>query len=357
MFSPKEMILAPELSLEKFDKLLEYLYWERKKEFEIERLKIERGCYDNIQRHGGKQTTRSVHNNAAAAPLSEDDNDIDNNDDPAPVATSRVAAYTKEDIEFNAATSYGLLGESFVGKLAKTKLWSASKSKAESLYNEHKLVIKENFRSLGKITRAKTLLHYVLWGSAIAQRADRWSHAKDIEFLIPAKDDIDLKLVGYSDEQVAAAVEFLQERWKAICPFPDLYINTTLFASRLDSAHAKLIETEHLRDKFNVLEAPYVAKVLEKYDYVDPEAIRARIQSNRYDYKESFRWEIMQQFKKNPPPFITPDPKYPWMQQIPQYLTPYKQELEHTVNSLWEEFKDQQAAWDKERIAAGILNY
>lgn len=355
MFNPKEIIMTADLSPEKFDKLLEYLYWERKQELELERLKIERGCYDKVQKHGGKQTKRSATNNAAAAQFSPDEDDLDDDDDDedqTPATSNRVAAYTKEDREFNAATSYGLLGESFVGKLAKTKLWSASKSKAESIFRDNKVVIKERFRSMNRESKAKTLIHYILWGSAIAQRADRWPHAKDIEFLVPAKDDIDLKLVGFTDEQIATAVQFLQERWGAICSFPDLHINTTLIASRLDAAHEKIVVEEKHREEFDVLKAPYVLKMLEYYPYIDHEGMKNRIIANRYDYRSSFRWNVMQDFKKTPPPFITPDPKYPWLQQVPQYLTPYKQELEKRVAEVWEETRAEQQEWDRKRVEA-----
>lgn len=349
MYNTKKLLLNQDLSPEKFDKLLEYLYWERKQELELERLKIERGCYDNIP--SGKASRSRGHNAAAASaaePVYEDD---DEESERVSSPKHKPSSHSTEDKEFNAATGYGLLGESFVGKLAKTKLWASSKSKAESLFNEHKLILKEKFKPKERFHKVRTLLHYILWGSAIAQRADRWPHAKDITYLLPAKDDIDLKLITYNDQEIAAAVEFLQERWAAICPFPDLSINTTLIASRLDKAQEQLILAEKHREEYNVLKSPLVAKVLESYPYVDFEKVKARIEANRYDYRAALKFQIMQDFKVNPPPFITPETNCTWLQQVPSHLSPYKQNLEKLVDKLWWELREDQEAWDKQRKA------
>jgi hypothetical protein len=350
MCNTKKLLLNHELSPEKFDKLLEYLYWEKEQEFAlqkeslaIERLKVEKN-YHSPNKSGKARTIQSNSAAATAAELDDEEDELANK-----LMPQRLSSYTSEDLEYNAATSYGLLGDSFVGKLAKTKLWSASKSRAESLFNQHKAILKEQFKSLDRLPKVKTLLHYILWGSAVAHRADRWPHAKDVEYLVPAKDDIDLKLVTYTDEQIAQAVNFLQERWGAICSMPDLSINTTLIAKRLDNAHEKLVLKEKHQEEYDVLKSPFIAKMLEKYNYISNDILRDRIHSNSFDYKNCFTFQVMRDFKVKPPPHITPSEAYPWLQQVPSYLTPYKRELEADAERVWNELREEQMAWDAKR--------
>jgi hypothetical protein len=325
----EEALFNKDLSDDRFDKILEYLYWKAREESsnlekdrQLELRKIE------LTLSKGSKTIKPVAAATAAAAYSSD--------------------YTTEDIDFNHQTGFGYLPESQLGKLSKTKLWDASKITAQRLYEQYEPEIKQVFKPSPKYARTKTLLQYILWGSSLANRADRWTHAKDMDFLLVGRDEINLKLGNYQDNELVAGAEFLKKHWGAICSNEKIHLNTTLIAHRLDSAYElHLREEEHL-ETYNVLNSPFVSKLLEKYDYVDKDAIKARIEANKFDYRAATSFEILQQFRSVRPSNIE-DSDDPWKMRYLSYIDDYQKELQEDIRIIWNNLKDEQDAWDKQR--------
>lgn len=320
-------ILNLPLSDHKFDKLLEFLYWEREKQYDIELKKLEVLKLDLLSKQ--KPQRQSL--------------------PPPPPANSTTESseeFTEEERKFNLETSFRRLGDTEIGKIAKTRLWSATKLQTNELLDNHKDLSKD-------ISKLKVLIHHMLWASSLAHRAERWPQAKDMGSLLNAKQDLKLKLDSHTDEELINAVNFIQEYWGSICSDPDLYFNTTLMGHRLDEAMALKKKQDKISADYNVLNSPFIKEMLKTYSYINTAQLEKRIEANNYDYFNSFIFEVMVDFRKNRPPQIE-DSGDPWPMQIPANIDSYQTQLEKDTEQTWERFKYEQNKWDQERRASLI---
>lgn len=341
----KDLLINPGLSSEQFDKALEYLYWEKKEQFSLERYKIDNAARQNEQM---AQPRRSA--TRSAAPPQETYADSDEESERG----HRNSAVMPEDLEFNHATSYGALGDSYAGKLCKTKLWNITKSVSEKVFNDHKQVMKQVFPGIDRVQKIRPMLQQLLLASSLAHRADRWSYAKDISFLKAAKDEIDLKLLPFTDEQLVAGINFLQERWGSICPSPDISYNSTLLCDRLDAAFEKQALMQQNKELYDVIKSPFMVKVLDKYKCADLDKLRERIEVNYLDYRTCVRYEAMQYFRENQPADIDIGEGQEWAQHFPMYIAEFREKLGKDIEVIWKETLVEQLDWEKEYKAAKI---
>lgn len=313
-------ILNLPISDYKFDKLLEFLYWEREKQHDIELKKLEILKLDLLSKQKSQRQ-----------PLIQ----------PANSTTETAEEFTEEERKFNAETSFRRLGDTEIGKIAKTRLWNATKLQTNELLDNHKDISKD-------ILKLKVLIHHMLWASSLAHRAERWPQAKDIGSLLNARQDLKLKLDSHTDEQLIEATRFIQEYWGSICPNPELYFNTTLMGARLDEALALKKKQDRVSADYNVLNSPFIKEMLKTYGYINTAQLESRIKANNYDYFNSFIFEVMVDFRKNRPPQIE-DNGDPWPMQIPVNIDGYQTQLEKEAGIAWERLKYEQTKWDKER--------
>jgi hypothetical protein len=313
-------ILNLPISDYKFDKFLEFLYWEREKQHDIELKKLEILKLDLLSKQKSQRQ-----------PLIQ----------PADSTIETAEEFTEEERKFNAETSFRRLGDTEIGKIAKTRLWNATKLQTNELLDNHKDLSKD-------ILKLKVLIHHMLWASSLAHRAERWPQAKDIGSLLNARQDLKLKLDSHTDEQLIEATRFIQEHWGSICPNPELYFNTTLMGVRLDEALALKKKQDRVLAGYNVLNSPFIKEMLKTYGYINTAQLESRIKANNYDYFNSFIFEVMVDFRKNRPPQIE-DNGDPWPMQIPVNIDSYQTQLEKDAGITWERLKYEQTKWDKER--------
>lgn len=307
-----------------FDQLIEFLRWREQiiteREITLKQLELEK---KNVSGGGAE------YNLSHAAPQEH-------------------GKYSEKEIEMNLSTGFGELVPTDIGKVAKTKLWRATKNKTELICREFNAEVRQMFPNTEKITRLKTLLHCFLWSSSISARADFWPNAKDIDYVISAKSEIESKLNGYEPEDIVNAFEFFRKHWGSIFPNSAVTLNTTLIADVLDRAFESCTKEKVLREKYSPLEAPFVQEILSIYPNLDKESVAKRIEVNKFNYVDSLRQELFSLYRKARPASI-PETGNDWKMDIPSFLTTYKNEINEALRVAWQKTKDRQAEFDSKR--------
>lgn len=259
-----------------------------------------------------------------------------------------VGKYSEEDLRFNYQTGFGELVPTDIGKVAKTKLWRATKNKSELLFTEHKSIIVKKFGSAEKVSRFKTLLHCFLWSSSVSARAEYWPNAKDIDYVISTKSEIESRLHKYTPFEIIKAFEFYREYWSAIFPDFSSELNTTLLADVLDKAYETAAKKSKATIEYNCIEAPLVKEILALYPEIDKEQLKNRIEVNNFNYIDSIRQELFGAFKKARPRSI-PETGNDWKMDIPTFLPQYRKEIDAALTQCREKTSTSQEEFEKAR--------
>lgn len=306
---------------EQIDNILEFLRWREK---EITEREI---------------TVARLKNDKSAKPQPSNSKEEEQNE---------IGKFSAEDIIFNEYTGYGELVPTDIGKVAKTKLWRASKNKAEAIYNDHKAIIALKFGTAERSSRLKTLLQCFLWSSSISARATRWPNAKDSDYVISGKSEISSRLNSFTSEDIVKAFEFYREHWSAIFPNYEIELDTSLIAEVLDRAYSEVKANSKISSELDPLESPYIKEMIQRFPVLEPDKLKKRIIVLAYNYPAAVQQELFSSYK-NQRPDVIPDTGNDWKTEIPVYISDYKKHIETQSCEAWKLTESAQLEFEKKR--------
>lgn len=182
--------------------------------------------------------------------------------------TSKIESesnHSQEDIEFNNLTGFGHLQNKHIGKIAKTNLQSAIKTKFQEIESQIDFDEIKNLSSMDlNSTKIKSLFISLLMGSMSSIRLTRWPNAPDSDMIFSIKSEINDKLDEYDFNIIIYAVEFIKEYLDEEYNQTSIgQLDTTLFAEILDDAYIKQELQEEYKEDFDVNNSP-VGKAINK---------------------------------------------------------------------------------------------
>ena len=170
--------------------------------------------------------------------------------------------FSQEDIDFNELSGFGLMPRANIGKIGKTTLTQAVRSKSAEIEPLWKCVLRNKSQSKDcNPARIRTLIGTFLYGSIASSRLDFWPKAPDSSMILTIKEEVLHRLNGYDTELIVPVFEFLKQYFKENYASTELEdINTSLFSDFIDDAYIKQEALDVYEEDYNILNSPF-AKV------------------------------------------------------------------------------------------------
>lgn len=313
------LALAPRLTEEQFQKLLDHDRWKVEATFahevRLEELKLA------SKRSGGAGGGGSLPN----------------------------AGVSGEDRKFNELTSYGACSDKHIGLISKTKVWEGANERSTKLFEQWYAHLQENniipLKDL-KEGRIKTLLLAFLWASGCSHRVAKWPEASDFHLVETLRKDLRERFSKFSKHSIIAAYESLKIFWKEIndyelCPF-----NSSLIADILDESYLYVSQKADEESKVDIKNSPLFFEFEKNFPHVPLSTLEKYYLKNRFNFVAAGVGALRKVFTTSCPSEL--EHKFTaneWPKKWHTYLSSYETKWQKQLTTIQHETREAQEKW------------
>lgn len=315
---------------ELFDKWIEFEKWKLEKQHshEIELKKMELEFSSSIESSIKKQRG---YNKSIISPET----------DPVEVLKNKV-------------TLFGEDNPSYIGKIARTKIFYQADAKSKELAQTWKNYL---VNSLGYSSQEADKLRPVIRSfyavAATSQRCCDYPEAKDKEESISWVKNVYLKTLKSKPKKIIIdSYECIKNTWSEGFDF-----NVSLIGDFLDEIYSSQIQEENKKDQYKFVNSPLYEKVIADYslfDGINPNTIESLIYSkNNGNYLAGMISALTVELKNQRPEFLSEEvDEEDWAQLWPQYLGVCKKKWQEDLIPKINLAVLEQKKWEKEKNQA-----
>jgi hypothetical protein len=319
------MAIAPQLSEDLLQKLLEHDRWKLEAQFSHE-LKLEE--IRIAARRGGNNASQIVK------------------------AVEQNTGISEEDKKFNELSSYGTCTDKHIGLIAKTKVWEGANACSIKLFEKWYEHIQDNnvvpLKDLRE-GRIKTLLLAFLWASGCSHRTAKWPEASDSHLIETLKKDLGERFSKFSKHSIVAAYESLKIFWREINDYEQCPFNSTLIADILDEAYSYVNQKATEESKVDIKNSPLFSEFEKNFPHVPLESLEKYYVKNRYNFVSAGVGALRKAFTTIRPPEL--EHKFSekeWPKKWHQYIVSFEPKWQKQLTEIQQQTKEAQKQWKEE---------
>lgn len=249
------------------------------------------------------------------------------------------------------ATLYGESDSSYIGKIARTKIFYQADERSKQLSEIWKnYLVNERGLSTQEVEKLRPIIRSFYAVAATSQRCCDYPEAKDREESITWVENVYLKTLRSKPKKIVIdAYECIKNTWNEGFDF-----NVSLIGGFLDEIYSSQYEEESKKNQFKFVNSPLYEKVIADsnwFDDINPETIESLIYSkNNGNYLAGMVSALTISLKGSVPEFLKDEvDEEDWPQLWPQYLARCKNEWAKEFTPKINLVVLEQKKWEKEK--------
>lgn len=313
------LTLAPRLSEEQLQRLLEHDRWKVEATFAHE-VKLEELRIASRRNGGGHKSS----DNSLSGP-------------------------SEDDRKFNELTSYGACTDKHIGLISKTKVWEGASERSSKLFEQWYAHLQDNnivpLKDL-KEGRIKTLLLAFLWASGCAHRVAKWPEASDSHLVETLRKDLKERFSKFSKHSITAAYESLKVFWKEINDYEVCPFNPSMIADVLDESYQYVSQKAEQESKVDIKNSPLFSEFEKNFPHVSLDALERYYLKNRFNFVAAGVGALRKAFITICPPEL--EHKFSnneWPKKWHIYLSSYEPKWQKQLATIQQETREAQEKW------------